>query len=104
MLPFNFHDHVKAGFLLAFMLFLCYNNARVNFVESPETLDIQGFLKIFGFYLTQADDLGRVVIPKEIRRTMRIREGDPSQITLARWERFCFAMLDLSKRWGLDCT
>lgn len=22
------------------------------------------------------DDLGRVVIPKEIRRTMRIREGD----------------------------
>ena len=50
------------------------------------------------------DDLGRVVIPKEIRRTMRIREGDPSQITLARWERFCFAMLDLSKRWGIDCT
>ena len=50
------------------------------------------------------DDLGRVVIPKEIRRTMRIREGDPSQITLARWERFCFAMLDLSKRWGMDCT
>lgn len=104
MLPFNFHDHVKAGFLLAFMLFLCYNNARVNFVESPETLDIQGFLKIFGFYLTQADDLGRVVIPKEIRRTMRIREGDPSQMTLARWEKFCFAMLDLSRRWGLDCT
>lgn len=50
------------------------------------------------------DDLGRVVIPKEIRRTMRIREGDPSQITLERWERFCFAMLDLSKSWGLDCT
>ena len=25
------------------------------------------------------DDLGRVVIPKEIRRTLRIREGDPSQ-------------------------
>ena len=84
MLPFNFHDHVKAGFLLAFMLFLCYNNARVNFVESPETLDIQGFLKIFGFYLTQADDLGRVVIPKEIRRTMRIREGDPLEIYTTR--------------------
>lgn len=28
------------------------------------------------------DDLGRVVIPKEIRRTMRIREGDPSLKTL----------------------
>ena len=32
------------------------------------------------------DDLGRVVIPKEIRRTMRIREGDPSQITLEPWD------------------
>ena len=48
------------------------------------------------------DDLGRVVIPKEIRRTMRIREGDPSLTTLQRWERFCFGMMDLSKRvgWG----
>ena len=26
------------------------------------------------------DDLGRVVIPKESRRTMRIREGDPLEI------------------------
>ena len=26
------------------------------------------------------DDLGRVVIPKEIRRTMRIRDGDPLEI------------------------
>ena len=48
------------------------------------------------------DDLGRVVIPKEIRRTMRIREGDPSSITLALWERLCFGMLELAKRkgWG----
>lgn len=44
------------------------------------------------------DDLGRVVIPKEIRRTMRIREGDPLQITLGRWERFCFAMCELGNR------
>lgn len=28
------------------------------------------------------DDLGRVVIPKEIRRTLRIREGDPFEIYL----------------------
>jgi bifunctional DNA-binding transcriptional regulator/antitoxin component of YhaV-PrlF toxin-antitoxin module len=27
------------------------------------------------------DELGRVVIPKEIRRTLRIREGDPSHTT-----------------------
>ena len=25
----------------------------------------------------RVDDLGRIVIPKEIRRTLRIREGDP---------------------------
>ena len=46
------------------------------------------------------DDLGRVVIPKEIRRTMRIREGDPSLTTLTWWERFCSGMLDLAKRGG----
>ena len=34
------------------------------------------------------DDLGRVVIPKEIRRTMRIREGDPSLTTLEAWQVF----------------
>ena len=28
----------------------------------------------------RVDDLGRVVIPKEIRRTLRIREGDPLEI------------------------
>ena len=48
------------------------------------------------------DDLGRVVIPKEIRRTMRIREGDPLQITLAPWQIFCFAMLDLAQRRGWE--
>lgn len=46
------------------------------------------------------DELGRVVIPKEIRRTLRIREGDPSQISLTPWEKFCFGMLDLAKRQG----
>ena len=46
------------------------------------------------------DELGRVVIPKEIRRTLRIREGDPSQITGKALEWFCFAMSDLAKRAG----
>ena len=46
------------------------------------------------------DDLGRVVIPKEIRRTMRIREGDPSLILLTPWERFCGGMLELGRRLG----
>ena len=38
------------------------------------------------------DDLGRVVIPKEIRRTMRIREGDPLLTTLTPIDRFCMAI------------
>ena len=46
------------------------------------------------------DELGRVVIPKEIRRTLRIREGDPLLIALTPWERFCSGLLDLAKRRG----
>lgn len=30
--------------------------------------------------IRRVDDLGRVVIPKEIRRTLRIREGDPLEL------------------------
>ena len=44
------------------------------------------------------DDLGRVVIPKEIRRTLRIREGDPSQITLTQDYRFVSAMKEIAER------
>ncbi|MBR6567197.1 MAG: AbrB/MazE/SpoVT family DNA-binding domain-containing protein [Clostridia bacterium] len=47
------------------------------------------------------DDLGRVVIPKEIRRTMRIREGDPLQTILTGYDLFCLGMINLSKRTGL---
>ena len=44
------------------------------------------------------DDLGRVVIPKEIRRTMRIREGDPLHTSLTLYEKFCYAMLQFAER------
>ena len=44
------------------------------------------------------DDLGRVVIPKEIRRTMRIREGDPLLTTLTDFERFYLAIHSLENR------
>ena len=57
------------------------------------------YMKATGI-VRRIDDLGRVVIPKEIRRTLRIREGDPFLITLAQWEFFCVGMLDLSKRTG----
>lgn len=52
----------------------------------------------------RVDDLGRIVIPKEIRRTLRIREGDPSQMSLTRCEFFSFGMLDLAKRSGWERT
>lgn len=44
------------------------------------------------------DDLGRVVIPKEIRRTMRIREGDPYRTVLTQEWDFCISMLELGQR------
>ncbi len=37
------------------------------------------------------DDLGRVVVPKEIRRTLRIREGDPLLTTLTDFEGPCMS-------------
>ena len=46
-------------------------------IEYAEEKMMENF---FMFFLTHGDDLGRVVIPKEIRRTMRIREGDPLEI------------------------
>ena len=45
------------------------------------------------------DDLGRVVIPKEIRRTLRIREGEPSHTTLTPFDRFCFAIHSVVDRY-----
>ena len=35
------------------------------------------------------DDLGRIVVPKEIRRTLRIREGEPLLTTLTEHEKPC---------------
>ena len=48
--------------------------ATSNFVESEASC-----MKATGI-VRRIDDLGRVVIPKEIRRTLRIREGDPLEI------------------------
>ena len=46
----------------------------------------------------RVDDLGRIVIPKEIRRTLRIREGDPLLIALTPSDRYLWAMGQLAKR------
>ena len=46
----------------------------------------------------RVDDLGRIVIPKEIRRTLKIREGDPLLTTLTPIDRFCMAIHSLAQR------
>ncbi len=46
----------------------------------------------------RVDDLGRIVIPKEIRRTLKIREGDPLLTTLTPIDRFCLAIYSINNR------
>ena len=45
----------------------------------------QHFVRATGI-VRRIDELGRVVIPKEIRRTLRIREGDPQLTVLEHGE------------------
>ena len=47
----------------------------------------------------RVDDLGRIVFPKEIRRTLHIREGDPLLTTLTSFDRFCLAIHSLVERY-----
>ena len=49
----------------------------------------------------RVDDLGRIVIPKEIRRTLKIREGDPLLTTLTPIDRFCLAIHSVVERYNL---
>ena len=44
------------------------------------------------------DDLGRVVIPKDIRRTLHIREGDPLEIYIDN-DSVIFKRYDPSSEW-----
>ena len=55
------------------------------------------YMKATGI-VRRVDDLGRIVIPKEIRRTLRIREGDPSLTTLTPIDRFCWAIHSVAQR------
>ena len=46
----------------------------------------------------RVDDLGRIVIPKEIRRTLKIREDDPLHTTLTPFDLFCVGIHGFIKR------
>ena len=46
----------------------------------------------------RVDDLGHIVIPKEIRRARPIREGDPLYTTLTPIDRFCWTIHNLAQR------
>jgi bifunctional DNA-binding transcriptional regulator/antitoxin component of YhaV-PrlF toxin-antitoxin module len=56
------------------------------------------YMKATGI-VRRIDDLGRVVIPKEIRRTLRIREGDPSHTSLTHFNKFFFGVHMLVERY-----
>ena len=47
----------------------------------------------------RVDDLGRIVIPKEIRRTLKIREADPLLTTLTPFDKFCWAIHSVVERY-----
>ena len=56
------------------------------------------YMKATGI-VRRIDDLGRVVIPKEIRRTMRISEGDPLDNSLTLEEKNCIAIHRVVERY-----
>ena len=66
-----------------------YNNGNIPHTNSTPLNSEKEFLymKATGI-VRRIDDLGRIVIPKEIRRTLKIREGDPSHTTLTPIDRF----------------
>ena len=50
-----------------------YNIKKVEIFKEEKLMKATGIVR-------RIDELGRVVVPKEIRRTLRIREGDPLEI------------------------
>ena len=78
---------------------------RINFSElqtiQVHSVEKEKLMKATGI-VRRIDDLGRVVIPKEIRRTMRIREGDPLLTTLTKTELFCIGLHKLSGRLNIS--
>ena len=55
-------------------------------------------MKATGF-VRRIDDLGRFVIPKENRRTMRLRDEDPSLKSLKQVILFCMGLESAAKQY-----
>lgn len=61
--------------------------AKNEFFRLPRKPANAHFIRVFGdaekffcTYLTQSDDLGRIVIPRDVRRQLHFREGDPLEL------------------------
>ena len=103
ILECNFFNQITAFNLLYHISFQKQIYASIN----PLVLQIltAQFVIQGAIYIMKAtgivrriDDLGRVVIPKEIRRTMRIREGDPLLTTLTQQEKAIRYIAELGNR------
>ena len=70
--------------------------AHTNSAPKKQKGDL--YMKATGI-VRRIDDLGRVVIPKEIRRAMRIREGEPLLTTLIPIDKFCWAIHSMVNRY-----
>ena len=74
-----------------------YNTAP-NGGSKPPPYDVlvkgERYLKATGI-VRRVDDLWHIVIPKEIRRTLKIREGDPSYTTFTSDEQFIRAITNI---------
>ena len=68
------HNRIRNYAALRLRLYHSYKLAVNKLLEMEEiSVKATGIVR-------RIDDLGRVVIPKEIRRTLRIRESDPLEI------------------------
>lgn len=65
-------------------LFFTDNTFIDKFEKNQHKCKMEEMLMKATGIVRRIDDLGRVVIPKEIRRTLRIREGDPLEIFTGR--------------------
>ena len=101
----NFYNNFKRNFrnrielLEKVLKFDQYNPLPFtnNSIVIRQHYEERRYMKATGI-VRRVDDLGRIVIPKEIRRTLRIREGDPLHTTLTSIDMFLRGIIDFTQR------